>query len=202
MNIQSVCLVRSAMEVIVDKKQAIFESMLELIREHGFHGAPMSQVAKQAGVAAGTIYYYFESKDQLIQELYDHNRTVLVDIVQATLDREKEATYRAQFCGLWMDLYEFYTQHPRVLVFFEQYHNSPYSADRSPGYARGTFYDFFEEGIRRGQFRAVRPELLIALTISSISAAAKLTVFGKLAVNQADLAQVVDMLWSGLTSPE
>ena len=43
------------MDDIAQKKQAIFESTLELIKDHGFHGAPVSLVAKNAGVAAGTI---------------------------------------------------------------------------------------------------------------------------------------------------
>ena len=50
-----------------DKRTAIFESTLALVREQGFHGTPMSQVAKKAGVAAGTLYLYFESKDHLIR---------------------------------------------------------------------------------------------------------------------------------------
>ncbi|MFC0182895.1 helix-turn-helix domain-containing protein [Pseudarcicella hirudinis] len=33
--------------------------MLELIVKHGFHASPMSDVAKHANVAAGTIYHYF-----------------------------------------------------------------------------------------------------------------------------------------------
>ena len=39
-------------EIIAEKKKAIFESTLELVRENGFHGTPMSLVAKKAGVAA------------------------------------------------------------------------------------------------------------------------------------------------------
>ena len=189
------------METIVDKKRAIFESMLALIREHGFHGAPMSQVAKHANVAAGTIYHYFESKDQLIQALYDHNRAILVDVIQATLEHEHEATCQEHFYALWMGLYKFYIQHPNVLIFFEQYHNSPYSADRSSGYFRGTLYDFFEKGAQQGHFRAVKTELLITLTISSINAAAKLTIFNKVAVDQGDLDQMVSMVWQGVASP-
>jgi AcrR family transcriptional regulator len=57
-------------EIIAEKKKAIFESTLELVRENGFHGTPMSLVAKKAGVAAGTIYHYFESKDALIIALH------------------------------------------------------------------------------------------------------------------------------------
>jgi AcrR family transcriptional regulator len=53
-----------------DKRAEIIRAALELIAEHGFHGAPMAMIAEKAGVAAGTIYRYFESKDILITELH------------------------------------------------------------------------------------------------------------------------------------
>jgi AcrR family transcriptional regulator len=53
-----------------DKREDIIRVSLELIAEHGFHGAPMAMIADTAGVGAGTIYRYFESKDILITELF------------------------------------------------------------------------------------------------------------------------------------
>ena len=55
---------------IADKKKAILESTLELIRNNGFQGTPISLIAANAGVASGTIYHYFNSKDEIIVELY------------------------------------------------------------------------------------------------------------------------------------
>ena len=52
------------------KQDDILEAALELIAERGFHGAPISMIAKKAGVGEGTIYIYFENKDALINELY------------------------------------------------------------------------------------------------------------------------------------
>lgn len=53
-----------------DKRDEILRAALELIAEHGFHGAPMAMVAERAGVGAGTIYRYFEGKDALIAEIF------------------------------------------------------------------------------------------------------------------------------------
>src|SRR6266581_1460017 len=53
-----------------DKRDEIVRAALELIAEHGFHGAPMAMIAERAGVGAGTIYRYFENKDVLIVELF------------------------------------------------------------------------------------------------------------------------------------
>ena len=56
--------------VKLEKREEIIGAALELIAEHGFHGAPMAMIAKKAKVAAGTIYRFFESKDDLINETF------------------------------------------------------------------------------------------------------------------------------------
>jgi AcrR family transcriptional regulator len=52
------------------KRQKIIKSALGLIAKRGFHGVPMSMIAKRAGVGAGTIYRYFESRDHLVREVF------------------------------------------------------------------------------------------------------------------------------------
>jgi len=53
-----------------DKRGAILDAALHLIAERGFHNTPVSKIAEVSGVSAGIIYHYFDSKDELIQELY------------------------------------------------------------------------------------------------------------------------------------
>jgi len=65
------------LEDICGKRETVLNSTLALIRQYGFHGTPMSMIAKHAGVAAGTIYHYFESKDALINALYEHESSRL-----------------------------------------------------------------------------------------------------------------------------
>jgi AcrR family transcriptional regulator len=60
------------MNLLSDKKKSIIQSALDLIQENGFHRSPVSLVAKNAGVAACTIYTYFENKDALIHEIYEY----------------------------------------------------------------------------------------------------------------------------------
>ena len=57
-------------EKITDKKRALLNATLTLVNDHGFHDAPMSKIAKLAGVAPATIYLYFENKQDLINNLY------------------------------------------------------------------------------------------------------------------------------------
>ena len=51
-------------------RAAILESALSLFRERGFEATTMRDVARRAGVSAGNAYYYFASKDHLVQGFY------------------------------------------------------------------------------------------------------------------------------------
>ncbi len=55
-------------------RAAIVEAALRLFLEHGYEATTMRAIAKQAGVATGNAYYYYESKEALIQECYARNQ--------------------------------------------------------------------------------------------------------------------------------
>jgi AcrR family transcriptional regulator len=186
------------MEDLAEKKQAIFESTLDLIKDHGFHGAPMSLVAKHAGVAAGTIYHYFESKEQLICELYAYNRARVTATIKAALNDGND--YKAKFFNVWTSLYSFYVKEPNVLIFFEQFVNSPFSSDKYPSHFRGDLYAFFADGIKQGIIRPLKPEILLVLVMGSINSTAKLNVFGKVAVTKPDVLRIAETVWDGISA--
>lgn len=56
-------------EIRKQKKQLILDTALELFAENGFHATSMSQVAKKAGVSKGLAYNYFESKQEILDEI-------------------------------------------------------------------------------------------------------------------------------------
>ena len=54
----------------VDRAAAVRQALRALVAEHGFHGASMSAVAAEAGVATGTAYTHYASKDELVLAAY------------------------------------------------------------------------------------------------------------------------------------
>ena len=188
------------MEDSIDKKHAIFESTLRLVRDNGFHGAPMSLVAKNAGVAAGTIYHYFASKEQLICELYEYNRTRMMSVIDSSIKAER--SYHENFLNIWTGLYKFYVQEPNVLIFFEQFVNSPFNISKQPKFTRGRLYTFFSEGVKAGILKHLKPEILMVLMMGSINSTAKLHLFGKVPLSRQDLDRIAGISWDGIASPE
>jgi AcrR family transcriptional regulator len=66
----------------------ILEAALRLFFERGFEGTGMRAVAEKAGVSLGNAYYYFESKDHLVQGFYTRTHEEHLDKVRPVLERE------------------------------------------------------------------------------------------------------------------
>ncbi|WP_207431735.1 TetR/AcrR family transcriptional regulator [Sabulibacter ruber] len=189
------------MEIIADKKKAILESTLKLIKENGFHGTPMSQVAKKAGVAAGTIYHYFDSKDTLIMELYTYTQHRLLDAILA--NSHEGMDYKAQFFNYWISRCKFYIQNPDVLFFMEQFVNSPYynrfSKEQDERFQKEVF-QFIASGVERGILRPMNQRLMCIMIHSSAHSAAKVHLLDRVTLTDEELQQLAQMVWDGVKS--
>lgn len=58
-----------------DKRERILLAAERIFARHGFFAARVSEIAKEAGVADGTIYLYFKSKDDLLISLFEQRMT-------------------------------------------------------------------------------------------------------------------------------
>ena len=52
-----------------ERQTDILKAAIRVFSEHGFDGAKMEYIAKEAGIGKGTVYEYFESKDRLFEEI-------------------------------------------------------------------------------------------------------------------------------------
>lgn len=50
-----------------DTKKNIVESAVSLFSQHGYHGASMTMIAEETGVSKGTLYWHFDSKEELFR---------------------------------------------------------------------------------------------------------------------------------------
>lgn len=58
-------------EIRKQKKELIMETALELFAENGFHATSISQIAKKAGISKGLAYNYFQSKNDILEEILE-----------------------------------------------------------------------------------------------------------------------------------
>jgi TetR/AcrR family fatty acid metabolism transcriptional regulator len=74
---------------VTDKREAILKAATRVFAQRGFFNAQVADVAKAAGVAAGTVYLYFRSKDDLLVSLFERT---MKDAIAAGRDALAGAT--------------------------------------------------------------------------------------------------------------
>ena len=62
-----------------DKRDRIMNAAITTFAQNGYHQATMAAVAREAGVAAGTIYLYFKSKDDLLISIFEEKVQRFID---------------------------------------------------------------------------------------------------------------------------
>ncbi|MXV16426.1 TetR/AcrR family transcriptional regulator [Hufsiella ginkgonis] len=182
-----------------DKRTAILKSTLELIKEHGFHGTPMSEIARNARVAAGTIYHYFDSKDTLITALYVYVKEELARAMLAGYN--ENVSYKDRFLAFWVNQCKYYISNEGSLVFMEQYVNSPYPRlypDQESDLFRGQIVPFFRSGIENGTLKPIDSELLGPVIRGAIVATAKYHLAGRYLFTEKDLYDIACISWDGI----
>jgi AcrR family transcriptional regulator len=75
-------------------RQLILDTALRLFRERGYAETTMRAIAKEAGVAVGNAYYYFDSKEHLVQGFYDQNQAAHRAAAEPVLAAERDFAAR------------------------------------------------------------------------------------------------------------
>jgi TetR/AcrR family transcriptional regulator, fatty acid metabolism regulator protein len=61
----------AAKTVVVDKREAILRSATQVFARKGFFNSKVADIAAAAGIADGTVYLYFKSKDEILHSIFD-----------------------------------------------------------------------------------------------------------------------------------
>ncbi len=77
-----------------EKHQAIIDAAVKVFAEHGYHRAQVHKVAEAAGVAGGTVYNYFENKQDLLVSLFHERMGGLIRTLENKLERVNPADGR------------------------------------------------------------------------------------------------------------
>ena len=186
-----------------DKRRDIVRAALQIIADQGFHGAPMAMIAERAGVAAGTIYCYFESKDILIKELYREVEGKLLEALREGYQTERPI--RERFLHLGVGLLKYWTAHPLDFKYMEQFHNSPYGAALRRGRFAKEFHDddllymeLFEQGVSQQVIKDLPDIVLFALSFGPLITLARDNILGFIQLNDALIEKTVAACWDGI----
>ena len=184
-----------------DKRAAIIQATIELVGEHGFHGAPMAMVAQKAGVAAGTIYRYFESKDILITEAHaDLEKQLLAAIME---NYPEDRPVRERFLHMAKIIVHYCISSPMEFRFLEQFHNSPFGSEHRRDKIfgrqdRDICTELFDEACTKQIMKDLPLSILFALAFGPLLNICRDHILGFLALDDSLIGRTVEACWDAV----
>lgn len=98
-----------------NRRGRLLDSAAKLFSERGFHATSMRDIAKAVGMLSGSIYYHFESKEEMMLAVYIVGAQRLSDAVEAAVTHESEP---------WRRLEAACAAHMRTLLTYRDYTNA------------------------------------------------------------------------------
>ena len=145
-----------------NKRQAILDTALKLFVEQGFHATPTSKIAKDAGVATGTLFHYFKTKEDLINTLYLETKDVLIKEIARNVN--EQVTIKAKSQQIFVNAIHWALNEPEQQLFYYQFCHSPFISQitKELGEQRLQFvFDIIEEGKTTDILKEVPTDLLL-----------------------------------------
>jgi AcrR family transcriptional regulator len=183
-----------------DKRNAILDAAIRLFAERGLTAAPTSEISKQAGVAEGTLFTYFKTKDDLINALYREVKLELADAMMSDFPRKKNIGTRLRH--VWDRYVNWGVENPKQRKVLAQLTVSEVLTEESRDAGSAPFVEFqamIRDAIEQRVFRNDVPVELISKSLAAlVEATIDLTVS-----NRSKAKQYRDsgfqMFWAAIT---
>lgn len=186
-------------EKVLDKQAAILQAAIAVFAKRGFWDTPTSLISKTAGIADGTLFNYFETKDDLVNEVYLELKKDLAKHMLEGLP--SEAPFKELMRHRWNAYIEWGVNNPEKFKVLHQIGSSYKLDPKIKAITEKALEDVQRltlESIARGEMKDYPPEYLGAL----IEAQAMMTI-EMIAKNKNKMAyyQTIgfDILWNGVT---
>ncbi|WP_026997746.1 TetR/AcrR family transcriptional regulator [Flectobacillus major] len=183
------------------KEQMILDSALSMIAKVGLSGFKITNLAKEVGIAAGTIYIYFKDKEALIKKLYlyliEKEAAASLALMQT---HEPLKNQLEQLCYYYLANT---LQNPEHAAFFEQYTRSPYyesdeELQRQEALVLAPIYHQLLKGQQANIIKPIDPEVLVTLICGALAEYARLMMLKKVKPSSNEWAAIFQILWDGI----
>ena len=184
-------------------RQRVIRAALELFTTRGYHDTTTAQLAKKAGIAEGTIYRHFASKQQLLNELYRAAQRWAARVVQEAARDPQGATARAQLTAVAHGLAEGAADEAAIVKLGLLEPLAALLDDesrRTEREFRSALERIVAEGKAQGTVRAGAVEVWAGVWLSVISHALRKIVGGEWKPGDASVRLVIEAGWKSITA--
>jgi AcrR family transcriptional regulator len=182
-----------------DKRNAILDAATRVFAERGLTAAPTSEISKQAGVAEGTLFTYFKTKDDLINALYREVKLELADAMMSGFPRKKSV--RTRLRHVWDSYVNWGVANPEQRKVLAQLQVSGMLSKESIEAGSAPFLEIenmTRDAIQRHILRADLPIELISKMLGALAEATMDLILSKPAMANKYRAGGFEMYWVGI----
>ena len=190
---------------VADKREAILRAATRVFAENGYFNSKVADVARQAGVADGTVYLYFKSKEEILRSIFERNTSEAVragreELAKIEDPREKLrriARHHLERLGSDRDLAVVFQVELRGSTKFME----AFSAAGLAEYLH-LIREVFAEGQREGLFRAdLNAKLVAKILFGALDEMATNWILSKRRYKLAPMAdEVLDIFLNGVSA--
>jgi AcrR family transcriptional regulator len=179
-----------------DRAAAVRRALRALVARHGFHGASMSAIAAEAGVATGTTYTHYASKDELVLAAYLETKAELAAAATAQIDAA--AAPEERFREMWLAIHRHMAANREHALFLLQVDASPYRAAAHEAAHAAAGDPLLEQAALPDVAARLLPLPLEVIYELGLAPAVRLAV-SDAALSDAELAAAADACWRAIS---
>jgi len=182
-----------------NKAKAIHNAAMKLVINTGFTGLKMADVARNAGIATGTLYIYYKSKEELINDIYLETKKEIVALLSNP--NHKAETFYTTYRNMWLAYFSYCFENPEKMLFVEQFLYSGYIEESVYNRVEDMFAplnQFLLDGQKNGMVKQLDIEILKAQMEGAIHEIIKMIVKSGKSLGTEQLHKCFDMAWDSI----
>ena len=146
-----------------NKYHLILEAAVKVFARQGFYQSTVAQIAKEAGVADGTIYLYFKNKDDILVQFFSYRTKQVFDRFQAEVNKADNSSDKLRNL-IRRHLTEFQRDRDMAVVYQVETHQSSRLAESQIRDMSAMYQDLVSEIVELGQQEgSIRKDLYVGL---------------------------------------
>jgi TetR/AcrR family fatty acid metabolism transcriptional regulator len=155
----------------MDKYQRILDAAIKVFADQGFFQSTVSQIAKAAGVADGTIYLYFKNKDDILIHFYEYKTRQIFERFRDAVSQPSTAEEKLR-CLIRVHLQEFQKDRNMAIVYQAETHQNRRLGHQQIKEMSKMYRDIISEVVELGQEEgSIRRDLYMGLVKRFINGA-------------------------------
>ena len=146
-----------------DKYQQILEAAIRIFARQGYYNSTISQIAREAGVADGTIYLYFKNKDDILDNFFSYKTRQVFTRFKEEVDKADNALEKLKKL-VYHHLLEFEQDRDMAVVYQVETRMKRHLSDDKIKEMSKMYFDLVADIVEQGQReRAIRSDLPVHL---------------------------------------